>query len=86
MWLEFGWNWVLFQSILEQEGYANMGMFLMSFSNMGAIFSIQHVYIISDTWTGLSFQSHTLQKANHPVCIAIMDLLLGEHLLSKGYV
>ena len=37
--------------ILEQEGYTNMGMFLMSFSNMGTIFSVQmkHVYIIRNT-------------------------------------
>ena len=35
-----------YQYILEQEGFTNMGMFLMSFCNMGALFSIQHVYII----------------------------------------
>ena len=45
---------VIFQSILAQEGHANMGIFLMSFSNIGTMFSIQFLYIISDTWTGLT--------------------------------
>ena len=38
--LNFGGKWVLFQSILEVDGYANMGMFLMSFSNMGIQYSV----------------------------------------------
>ena len=70
-----------------------MGMFLMSFSNVGTIFGIkmkqQHVYIsyiISDAWTGLTVLRHTCKKAKHPVCIAIMGLLLGGHLPIKGYV
>ena len=45
VWLKFGGKLVFFQSILKQEGYVNMGMFFMSFSNMGTIFSIQHFYI-----------------------------------------
>ena len=63
VWFKFGEKWVPFQFILEQEGYADMGMSLMSFSNVGTISSIQmkqqHVYTISDAWTGLTFLGHT---------------------------
>ena len=52
--LKFGGKWV-FQSILEQEGYVNIGMFFMSFSDVGTTLSLQHVDSISDTWTGLTF-------------------------------
>ena len=44
VWLKFGGKWVFFQSMLEQEGYVNIGMFFMSFSIMDTIFNnnIQH--------------------------------------------
>ena len=60
VWLKFGGKWVLFQSKLEQEGYAHMGMF---FSNMGTLFCSHEAtaltYHVSDTLTGLTFWSHT---------------------------
>ena len=54
VWSEFGGKWVLFQSILEQEGYANMGM-LIFLVILQYGYNIQYsdeataLYIISDT-------------------------------------
>ena len=62
VWLDFGGNWVHFQSKGEQTGYTEMVICLGSFSNMGTIFSIHmkqlYAYIIRDTLTGLTFQRH----------------------------
>ena len=65
-----------------------MGMFLMSFSNMGTIFSIQmkHVYHKGYLNRINLLKPHLLFKAKHDVCIAIMGLLLGGHLPIKGCV
>ena len=75
----------MFSIHIGTGGVRQYGYVSHAFSNVATIlkFQMKQHHVISDAWTGSTFQSHTCLKAKHPVCIAIMGLLLGGHLPIK---